>query len=279
MPVSPIQLKLARRIAYEVPDIDQKFPRWAKRSNPIVRRQLGPHWRVFPPELAPIATWLTINTVIILATIQFPLLFLGIMIALMLAAVAFVPILLLYGRTLIDIMRDATHSMAQEYENDTINVLRTTPYSAHEIVLSKVAASIWRRMDELVDLIAYTLTLGVSIIVTLQLNLYSPEEMPYVAQIMSLILMVISVVRLPLEMFMVASIGVMLGSTVRSRHSAFMSGLVLLFFYFLLLNFMRFIPMGWPARLFVEGVLPIGLAIAVSYGCIMFTTKTLRDDS
>src|SRR5690606_17127819 len=142
MALSQAQLSQARRLVQEVPDIDTRLPVWAKRNNPIVRRQLGSHWRVFPPELAPILTWFGIQSLIMLISIKFPLVFLLMMIALLIGAVLFPFLLYLYGNTLVQILRDSTHAMASEYEKDTMNVLRATPFSPREIFLSKVATSV-----------------------------------------------------------------------------------------------------------------------------------------
>ncbi len=271
------QRSIAQCIAEEIPDLDTTLPEWARRNNPIVRRQLGDYWRVFPPEVAPIITWYLIYVVALVAATQIQLIYLVIMITVMLGVVGFPLILFNYAKALIDIGQRATTGMASEYENDTINLLRATPYTTREIVLSKVSAAVWRHMDTLTITLAYTVTLGMTLIIAFFLNLYSPDDMPLVASFMSLMILASSLIRLPLEMFMVASIGVMSGVAARSRYYAFMTTVFVTFFYFLMLNMMRLIPMAWPTRLIVEGVLPVVLPVIIIWGTVRFTVNLVGE--
>ncbi|MFW5748335.1 MAG: hypothetical protein ACOCYT_01845 [Chloroflexota bacterium] len=278
MSISQAQLEIARRLVNEVPDIDSQLPPWAQRTNPIVRRQLGPHWRMHPPELGPILWWFGIQAVLVLLTVHVPLLFVPVIIVLMISLFGMPVLLFHYARELINLSVDATTSMAREYQQDTLPILRATPFTTREIIMSKVAASVWRRMDIVGLTAAFTLTLGIPIILVNYLNWYSPAEMLYVAQGMTLITLAASLIRVPLELFMTAAVGVMMGATVRQRSNALIATLGLLFFYFLLINLVRLLPMSWPVQLFVDAVLPVVLPLVIGLGAVEAARYTLEAD-
>lgn len=278
MTITRTQAQIARRLAHEVPDIDQGLPMWARRTNPIVRRQLGMYWRVFPPQAEPIAKWVGILSLVVLATIPYPLLFV-IILTFLLAALAMLPYaFVVYGKALLQIVGDAVISIVDEYKNETLTLLRTTPLSTTEIVLSKIAASVWRRMDELDQVLSFGLALGMPAIMMFYLGTWPPNEVPYVAQIMTIMTFASSLLRLPLEMFMVASLGMMLGAGTHVRSSAFLATAVVVFFYFLLINLARLLDLNWPLQLFVDAVLPIILPIVITWFSVRMTMYlVLRD--
>lgn len=278
MAATPLEIRRVRRIVQDVPDIDQALPIWARRTNPIVRRQLGPYWRVFPPEMQPILYWIGIQAGVILATLVIPMVYLPVLITVMVAGIGFPLMLYVYGRALVEIMDDSTSAMTREYRNDTIMLLRATPFTTREIILSKVSASIWRRMDAMTLTLVFTMVVGLPVILVLYMNRFPPEDVPYLAHTLAFFTFIASIVRIPLELFMVASLGVMLGATVRIRNSAFMSGLVFLFFYFLLLNLPRLLPLSWPLQLVVDAVLPVVLPPIIAVGSLYFAEKQIASD-
>jgi hypothetical protein len=168
--------------------------------------------------------------------------------------------------------------MADEYKNDTMTLLRTTPYTVKDIVLSKISAAVWRRMDELDQVMTIALGLSVPALAIIYLSLYPPESGLAYAQILTVVGLVASLVRLPLEMFMVSSLGVMMGSAVKLRTSAFVSTAGLAFFYFLLINLLRLVPMAWWLHLIVDSILPVVLPLIISYGAIKATIRLIKQD-
>lgn len=278
MALTHAQLEIARRLAHEIPDIDATLPSWAKRTNPLIKRQLGDNWRVFPPEMGPIIKWFVLQTVILLFTILTDLVYLYLMTLVFVSLIFFPVILYIYSRVLITILTSAAHSMAEEYENDTLNVLRATPLTLREIILSKISGTIWQHMDDMTLTIFYTLIFGTPMISLFYLLEYPPLEQPLISQFMSIIMLAACIIRLPLEMFMVGTLGVMMGSAARIKSNALLGTIVLCGFYFLLLNLARLIPMPWYGQLFVDVILPITLPLLISWGAIRSTEYLIDRD-
>jgi hypothetical protein len=276
MTLTPAQKDVAQRIAHDVPNLDESLPHWARRSNPIVRRELREYWRVFPPEARPILFGVIVQAVILLISITFPLIFIPVIIAVLIAVIMFPFLLYNYGAALIALLQDASHSMAREYEQNTIHLLRATPYTTQEIILSKITAAVWRRMDIFVILTTFTVTLGMPIIVVTYLNLYPPEQYPLVSQGLSFVALIAHLIRVPLELFMASGIAVLMGAAARSRPSAYMASLVLVAFYFILINLLRFISVHWPIRLFLDAGIPVILPVMILLFCIWQTKRILQ---
>lgn len=278
MTITNTQAQIARRIAHEIPDIDQGLPLWARRTNPIVRRQLGMYWRVFPPQVGPIAKWTGILSLVVLATIPYPLLFV-IILTFLLAAMAMLPYAFYtYTAALAQIINDSVSSLVNEYKNDTMTLLRTTPLSTDEIVLSKISAAVWRRMDELDQVLSFALALGMPAIMMFYLGIWPPNEVPVVAQVLTIVTFAASLVRLPLEMFMVATLGAMMGAATHTRSSAFLGTAVMVFFYFLLLNLARLLSLPWTLQLVVDAVLPVVLPIVITWLALRLTLHLVTRD-
>lgn len=278
MTLTKAQTVIARRIAREIPDIDEQLPNWARRNNPIVRRQLGIYWRVFPPQPGPVLKWLAIQSGLLLLTILYPVLFVMIL-TFLLAAITILPYAFwLYVQALGHVANESTSAMADEFRNETLTLLRTTPFSAREIILSKIAASVWRRMDDLDYVISLALVLGMPAIALFYLTTWPPNEVPVVAQGLTIIMMASSLIRLPLEMFMVASVGTMMGAAVHNRSTALLSTLTLVFFYFLLINLARLLTLSWPMQLIVDSVLPILFPIVISWLAVRLTLHLVTRD-
>lgn len=269
---------IARRLAHEVPNVDESLPVWARRSNPIIRRQLGAHWRVFPPQPRPLLKWFAFFSVFVLLTIPYPFLFLFILTMLLAVAMLVPGVAYVYVKALSNIVSDATHAVVGEFQNDTFTLLRTTPFSGREIVLSKITAAIWRRMSDLDLTMSMAAVMGAPPFMLFYLYLWPPEEQQGIAQLLTIASYGSFIVRLPLEMFMVSTLAAMIGAMTRLRSSAYSATLALVFFYFLLLNLARFVEMSWQMQLFVDAILPIILPIVISFGAFTLACRTVTQD-
>lgn len=269
---------IARQLAADEAAIDRGIPPWAQRRNPIVRRELGVYWRVYLPQFRPIWRWALLQIVIVLLSIHFQALLAPIMI-LALSAVIILPFgVYWYAQAMYAIITEATRSMSKEYTGDTLTVLRVTPFSSLQIVLSKVAAAVWRRMDETDAVLSVVLFASMPVMAFMQIIKWSPELYPGVAQGLVVAGLVVSLLRIPLELFMVSSIGVMMGATVRWRSPATTAALVLVGFYFLLLNLPRLIDLSLPWQILVEMVLPLVLPVVISAGSVFLTIMSIERD-
>jgi hypothetical protein len=262
---------ITRHIVEDIPDIDQGMPIWARRTNPIVRRQLKAHWRVFPPQVRPIIKTYLILSAVMATTYFIDYLFLFILTILM-AGMLLMPIAFyMYVKILASIISDSSWAMVEEFQNGTLSLLRSTPFSVREIILSKITASVWRRMDALDMVMTVAVFLGMPVISAFYLVRWSPDDAPLVTQGLTIIVFGVSLIRLPLEMFFASSLAAMMGTMTRMRSTAFSSTVVLLFFYFLMINLLRLLPLSWPMQLVVDAVLPIALPLLFIWGSLKVT--------
>ncbi|MCU0479726.1 MAG: hypothetical protein MUE54_00780 [Anaerolineae bacterium] len=259
--------------------LDKSLPLWARRSNPIIRRQLGAHWRVFLPEVRPIVTWIIAYTIFLALTFTgSDLLYIMFVPFALVSIIIFPGVLFVYMRTLAQIASDSAEAMVTEYTHDSLTLLRTTPFTGMEIILSKIAGSIWRRMDDLQDTTSYTRTLGGMAILGFYIVQFNPVSYPNVAQVLALPMLLASLVRIPLEMVMVACVASMIGAYAKSKSSAVTSTLIFTFFYFLLLTLLRFIGWSWAFQWVVDAVIPVILPIAISFGALKMTLRVVESD-
>ncbi len=269
---------VARRLRTEIPKLDENLPVWARRSNPIIRRQLGIYWRVFIPQLDFLSRWYLYQAVIILLTAQFDFLFAPVLM-LVLASFMLLPIAFyMYAKMLSEIVVDSVTAITDEFKNETLMLLRVTPFSAQHIILSKVAGAFWRQMESLDGVLTMALFLGTPVIVFQQVLAYSPEDHFLLPQTISVAVMLVSLVRLPLEMFMIGMIGMVSGTATRNRSMGIIVASVFTFFYFLLLNLPRLVDLPLILYLLVEVVLPLMLPIYIIWGGLRATLAMLLRD-
>jgi len=95
---------------------------------------------------------------------------------------------------------------------------------------------------------------------------------------LALPMLLASLVRVPLEMVMVASVGVMLGAYTKSKNSAVLATTIFIFFYFLLLTLARFLGWAWWLQWVIDAVIPVILSISIIAGALMMTQRTLEKD-
>ena len=256
--------------------LDDNLPSWARRSNPIIRRQLGVYWRVFTPELDTIARLLAIQVAVILSTIYFPALLTPILM-LTLASFMLLPVAFyMYAQLIINVINDSVTVITKEFTNDTLTLLRVTPISLREIVLSKVAASFWRRMEPLDNVLSMALYLGTPLLVLVQILSFPPDSYPVTSQLMIVATLIVSIVRLPLEMFMVAMLGTVIGTATRVRTPAIIATGVIVFFYFLLINLPRLLELSLPLQILVDIILPIAVPLVLIWLSLRGTLYLLQ---
>lgn len=276
--MTTIQPGLKHRIFSRPTTLDENLPVWARRSNPIIRRQLGIYWRVFIPQVDFIARWYAYQAALLLLTIQFDFLFAPILM-MVLASALLLPIAFwMYAQILQQVIVDSVAAITEEFRNDTLTLLRATPFSVPHIVLSKVAGAFWRQMEALDGVLSMALFLGTPIILFIQVLVYPPDQHPGLSQVLTIVLVAVALVRLPLEIFMVGAIGIASGTAGRTRSTGIIITTALTFFYFLLLNLPRLLVLPLPLYVVVEVVLPLALPLLITLGCIQFTLRVLLRD-
>ena len=255
-------------------DIDADLPYWARRSNPIVRRELGMAWRTMLPEIGLLRQAFIIQSILIALTLPFPFL-IELALPTVTAAIILLPFaLVVYARVLIIVSSSGARSMTNELQNDTLNVLRTTPFSLIEIIVSKAAAAMWRQVEDLGLLMLGVALLSTPLLISYYGTLWPLDHNPLLPRVAIVLGLGVSIVRMLLEPFMVAMIGIFMGMALHSRSAATTGTLIVGGFYFLCLNLARLVHLSWPMRFVVDFVLPIGLPLLI-IGTVLWLTRYL----
>lgn len=264
----------------DLQDAEARLPYWARSTNPIVRRHLGLYWRTVPPELRPILLTVGVWIAIILAGVAVPAV-LDLTLMLFLASLIIMPgAVLLFGHILLTIAISATHTMQQELRNNTFNLLRATPMTLEQILLGKVAAALWKRMDDLVLVAQLAAIFSPPILFSMYGDLWT--EGPYwLAHITIIIALITSLLRLILEPVMIGVISVFIGLVVPRRSMAITSSVALGGFYILLLNLARRLPGVQENPLLVAAfdfVLPLLLPVVIITGTLALARYLISSD-
>lgn len=276
----------------EYTDTQERLPHWARSTNPIVRRHLGLYWRTIPPEVQPFVVIFTIWSVLLGVGVLFPPLLSLTMIS-YLASIMIIPFaMMLYGHVLITIAMEASRAMQQEFANNTFQLLQATPMSLTQIFLGKVAAAMWRRMDDIVMIAQLALAFSPPIIYTIYSEFWSVNEYGiFVAPIMTLIATLVTVIRIFLEPIMIGVLSVFIGVVVPGKGRSISAAVVIGVFYFLLINILSRLPSvrGYetsegtiPANtmlvILTDFVLPIMIPIIMIFGILKLAESMLAQD-
>ncbi|MCS6835441.1 MAG: hypothetical protein NZ750_05415 [Anaerolineae bacterium] len=230
------------------------LPAWAKSTNPIVRRHLGLYWRTLPPEVGPLLSWNIVWGVAFLLVGLWPALQDTLLILLILSFIALPLTLLGYGHILLTIARDSAQAMHGEIRNKTLPLLVVSPISSHHILLGKVAAACWRRMDDWL-IVSYAVVITSPPALFAMYNAVWPAQSQLWALIAATILgSLLVTLRLLIEPLMVGALGVLLGTLLPYRATAVSLAAASSAAIFALLWWLR----QWPA---VRGVVQRGQVI------------------
>ncbi len=259
------------RIIKRGSDIDTGLPYWARRSNPLVRRELGMAWRTMLPEVGFLKQAFIVQAILVALTLPFPFL-IELALPMVTAAIILLPFaLIVYVRVMVIVGSAGARAMTNELQNDTLNVLRTTPYSLIEIIASKAAAAMWRQIEDLGLLMLGVALLSTPLLISYYGTLWPLDQNPLLARVAIICGLGVSIIRMLVEPFMVSVIGIFMGAALRTRSAATSGTLFVSGFYFLCLNLTRLIPMSWPMRYLVDFILPLVLPVLVMLLVIRLT--------
>ena len=260
------------------PSVDQRLPLWARRSNPIVKRHLGVHWKVLPLEMDLLIRILGVQVALIMLSILVPII-LPLLFTLLPVSLVMAPIVLFgYMRLLVQVGNFTVLMMVDEKHNNTLSLLRTTPLPLRHILYSKASAGVWRQIEDLGLIIMGVAILTLPLVGLQYAAYWSFEDVTLFSRLALIIGMLSSVVRLILEPVMIASLAVLIGASVPVRAPALLSVIALGFFYFLLINLPRLLPLSLELRVFIEYVLPVLLPIAITLGAFRLAEHVIRRD-
>ena len=213
----------------------ENLPYWARATNPIVRRHLGLYWRTLPPEFEPIFYISGFWVVALLLGIIFPFIT-DLATTVIVVSVLVIPVgMIFYLRSLFSVAANSAAVMADEIRNNTMQLLMSTPMSLDQIFLGKVAASIWRKMDDLILIVQGAAIFGPPLIIMHYAGLFPLRESGPLTYVLIIAMSIVSIVRLVLEPLMFGMVGVGIGAFVPFRSIAMTSSVAFVAFYFLLM--------------------------------------------
>lgn len=260
----PAADRIRKVFVNDIYQLDQNLPTWARRSHPVVKRELGMYWRIMPPQLElPIkAFW--VQAALILLTLPVPFL-ITLLVPMVLVSFAVLPIALYgFARIVYDIANDASRGMTDEVENHTLDLLRTTPIALRELLLSKLAAALWRQSEPFSLVLTAASITQMPVLFILYANQFPLDAFPGAAQIVGIVMLLLSLVRLPIDAFMVACVSQAVGAQTLGRGAAQASSIGLVVIYFVLVNLPRVLWYDPFWRVMVDGVLPIVGAVVIA---------------
>ena len=211
------------------------LPYWARATNPIVRRHLGLYWRTLPPELEPILYTTGFWVAALLLGIIFPFIT-DLATTVIVVSVLVIPVgMIFYLRSLFSIAANSSVAMADEIRNNTMQLLMSTPISLDHIFLGKVAAAIWRKMDDLILIIYGASIFGPPLVIMHYAGLFPLRESGVITYVLIIALSLVSILRLVVEPVMLGMVGVGIGAFIPFRSLAMTSSVAFVAFYFVLL--------------------------------------------
>lgn len=213
----------------------ENLPYWARATNPIVRRHLGLYWRTLPPEFEPIFYVCGFWLAALLLGIFFPFVT-DLATTVIVVSVLVIPVgMIFYVRALFSVAANSASAMADEIRNNTMQLLMSTPMSLDQIFLGKVAASLWRKMDDLILIVQGAAIFGPPLIIMHYAGLFPLRESGPVTYLLIIAMTLVSMLRLVLEPLMFGMVGVGIGAFVPFRSIAMTSSVAFVAFYFLLM--------------------------------------------
>ncbi|GAB4568858.1 MAG: hypothetical protein Kow0077_00410 [Anaerolineae bacterium] len=256
--------------------IDRNLPRWARRSNPVVRRHLGGFLAVPIPETGLMVRLIAAQLLIIVLSFAIPttLEFVALVGLVSLLAIPFS--LGAYAGALFAIGRAATDFMFMERASRTLDTLRTTPLTTRTILQAKIAAAIWKQALNLDTVILSAAVFSLPIITIQWATLYDPSKMPIPARVGIMAGLVATMLRLVLEPLMVGALGVLVGSVTNLRFVGAMWTGLLTAAYFVLINLPRLGIIPWHNRLIIESILPVVLPPLITLAALRLTITLLH---
>lgn len=261
-------------------ELPNRVPYWARSTNPIVRRHLGLYWRTLPPQIQPILTGILVWILLVLLTIPFPII-LELTMPVIVGAVLAIPVAVVaYAHILVTIATTASVAMSEELRNNTMTLLMATPMSLEQIFLGKIAASIWRRMDDMI-LVIYVVTFLAMPIIVMNIQLRLPvEEYGILSHGLMILGLIVAILRVIFEPLMVGALAILAGASVPYRSTAITTSLGLCGFYFLLINLARYMIPANDLGLYVliEFILPVILPLIISGIALAITRSIISAD-
>ncbi len=259
-------------------DIDQQYPEWARRNNPIVRRHLGPYWKTLLPDMGLIVRLFVVQAAFVAASYVLPLLFTVLMPTVTVSLVLLPAAALIYLQVLASVAIMSTTSIVSERRNETLPLMLIIPRPLMQVLYSKLAAVIWRQIENL-GLIWLAVVLFSMPLLIIQYDVvFSMEDSPILMRGALILAQGAALIRVFLEPIMVGALGLLMGATLWARIPAIVGTVLLASGYFFALNLLRLLPLDPALRLFVETILPLIAPIIITLVALRLTAWALQRD-
>ncbi len=247
------------------PEIDSNLPLWARRTNPIVRRDLGSYWKTLTPDMHLILRVYLIQVALIVLSFLLPILLVLLMPTVTVTLVLLPVGIVMYAQILYAIGAAATTSVVKERHNRTLDLLLIIPDTPIHALFSKVSAAIWRQTENL-SLILMGTALASMPLLVIQYDIFlSLTTHPLLMRVGLILALGMSILRVLIEPIMVGAIGALVGAAIPARIPAIIITTTLCATYFALINLIRLATLGEGLRLFVEIVLPVILPPIITF--------------
>jgi hypothetical protein len=255
--------------------IDQNLPRWARRSNPVIRRELGEFWKYLLPNVRLVAKLLGLQAILLLLM---PLvLLMNITLPVAVVSVLVVPAaVLLYGRTLLNVIHSTAAAIVDATNNHTLDLLRVSLLPLHYIILGKIAAGLWRRMEDLDLILTGLLFVGMPVVTAYYLAPLSPDEITLTARTLATLVIFVLPARVMLEPFMFGALALAIGASTHSRAGTVVTVTGIAVFYYVLLVLLLMANLSLMSMYLTDVILPLGLPLGVTVGCVRFAAWRIR---
>lgn len=246
-------------------EIDRALPQWARRSNPVVRRDLGTYWKTLTPDTRLILRLYLAQVALILLSFALPIVFVLLMPTVTVTLVLLPVGAVLYAQILYKIGAATTTSVVKETRNDTLDLLLIIPQPTLHTLYSKMAAAIWRHTENLTLILMGTALASLPLMIIQYDVFFSLNDQPVIMRLGLIAALAVAILRIILEPIMVGALGTMIGAALPARIPAIVITTVLSAAYFLMINLARMTAVDVPSRLLLEIVVPLVLPLVITF--------------
>lgn len=219
------------------------------------------------------------NSVFVLLSLPLPFLLTLVMPTVMVSLVLLPIGFFMYAQSLLLIGTVAAVLVSDERRNDSLDLLRVCPRPLRQVIYSKIAAAVWRQLENLSLIITAAALLSLPLLVIQYDMLMSMSQQAVVMRLVLILALASSVIRIFLEVIMIGSIGAMVGAATNMRAPAILTTTLLTGAYFAGINLVRLLAVELELRLFIEIVLPLLLPLLIIPVCLRFTVYLLTRDA
>jgi hypothetical protein len=270
---------VARITSPRAKQIDRSLPEWARRSNPVVRRHLGEHWKTMSLDIFLLIRIFILNLIFVVITLPLPFLFTIVMPTVMVSMVLLPIGFVMYAQALLLIGILSAVVVADERRNDSLDLLLVSPRPLREVLYSKIAAAVWRQLENLSLVITAAALFSLPLLMIQYDMMDALHDQPVVLRLVLTLSLASILIRFFLEIALVGAIGVMVGASTRVRASAVVTTILLTGAYFAFLNLPRLLALPVELQLFIQIVLPLLLPLLFIPLCLRFAIYLLTRDA